>query len=396
MSTAADPVQEFVAIGERAAALAVTSWTRKVPTAEEAAQEHAEVQAIIQELERAGAEAIKATPGVPAAKLRIEACGKASWKLVTAFWQTRLASSHCTPDTLAYVAWENARVEMNALMPAPGKADAPEGTGPVSRVESRPLTLSLPAVFRAATEYAFAIWDNRPHVQPGDDPLEYVPARREIDVGFDHLSQALRRPAYTQSGWHEALQQSTFLPGVQEALTGLYQAIEWERERDATGRRLPRTLPTAFALLTTGLEKLYAGLNPQEQDELRLLVSEIENRWGWQARAEGSGALRNQDGSGERTKANGDRATEQPDALSQLQYDILDALRSLKATDPEKRATGPQIAHKVGGDATDQSVKAPLSDLKKRELVDSKTGKGGGSWLTSAGLNCINSLRPKQ
>ena len=81
--------------------------------------------------------------------------------------------------------------------------------------------------------------------------------------------------------------------------------------------------------------------------------------------------------------------------LSPLQYDILDALRSLKAIDPEKRATGPVIAGRVGG-RTDQSVKAPIADLGRRELVESQTGRHGGTWLTTKGLDYINGLRPKQ
>jgi hypothetical protein len=86
----------------------------------------------------------------------------------------------------------------------------------------------------------------------------------------------------------------------------------------------------------------------------------------------------------------------QPEALSPLQYDILDALRSLKAIDPDKRKTGPAIADRVGGDATEQSVKTPLADLTRRNMVDSRTGRGGGSWLTPKGLDCINAVRPKQ
>jgi hypothetical protein len=82
--------------------------------------------------------------------------------------------------------------------------------------------------------------------------------------------------------------------------------------------------------------------------------------------------------------------------LAPLRLDILHALRTLKATDSEKRVTGAKIAKKVGGDATAQSVKAPLADLKRRGLVDSRTGKKGGSWISSQGLVCINSLRPQQ
>jgi hypothetical protein len=90
-------------------------------------------------------------------------------------------------------------------------------------------------------------------------------------------------------------------------------------------------------------------------------------------------------------------ADEKPiEALSPLQYDLLEALRSLKAIDHEKRATGPEIAKKVGGEATEQSVKAPLADLKRRGLVQSKTGRNGGTWLTENGLDFINKLHPKQ
>jgi hypothetical protein len=67
----------------------------------------------------------------------------------------------------------------------------------------------------------------------------------------------------------------------------------------------------------------------------------------------------------------------------------------MKAFDPEKRKTGPEIAAKVGGETTDQSVKAPLADLKARGSVDSRTGRHGGTWLTAEGLCLINSLRPR-
>jgi hypothetical protein len=94
-----------------------------------------------------------------------------------------------------------------------------------------------------------------------------------------------------------------------------------------------------------------------------------------------------------------DRAEEQAEsclltpALSPLLYDILQVLRQLKATDPEKRATASTIAERVGGGATEQSCKAPLADLKHRGFVDSKTGRHGGSWLTPEGLALINCVR---
>jgi hypothetical protein len=80
--------------------------------------------------------------------------------------------------------------------------------------------------------------------------------------------------------------------------------------------------------------------------------------------------------------------------LPALTCDILEALRRLRATGPDNRTTGRAIAAKVGGDATKHSVKEPLADLKRRGLVDSRTGRNGGTWLTETGLNLINSLRP--
>ena len=67
----------------------------------------------------------------------------------------------------------------------------------------------------------------------------------------------------------------------------------------------------------------------------------------------------------------------------------------MKATDPEKRKTAAIIADKVGGTATEQSCKEPIARLKTDfGLVDTKTGKGGGTWLTTKGLDLINRNRP--
>jgi hypothetical protein len=85
---------------------------------------------------------------------------------------------------------------------------------------------------------------------------------------------------------------------------------------------------------------------------------------------------------------------QEPDPpLSPLCYDILQSLRALKATDSDKRATASQIAHKVGGDATEQSCKGPVADLKRRGFVNCKTGRHGGSWLTPEGQELIDRVR---
>src|SRR5262249_45426368 len=87
---------------------------------------------------------------------------------------------------------------------------------------------------------------------------------------------------------------------------------------------------------------------------------------------------------------------ERDPALSELQYDILEALRHLKGIDSEKRKTAAKIASSVGGDATGNSCKVPLATLKSLGLVQSKEGRGGGSWLTARGQELIDRVRPKK
>jgi hypothetical protein len=142
----------------------------------------------------------------------------------------------------------------------------------------------------------------------------------------------------------------------------------------------------------TVVESLLGGITAAEEEARSRLIG----RWfreltPGQAAAFDKARAGQSEGTGAR-----DQDEMQIEVMSPLQYDILDALRNLKAIDPEKRVTGPDIASKVGGGATEQSVKGPLADLKRRGLVDSKTGRHGGSWLTSKGLDCINGLRPKQ
>jgi hypothetical protein len=89
--------------------------------------------------------------------------------------------------------------------------------------------------------------------------------------------------------------------------------------------------------------------------------------------------------------------TEPGDArLQESQLDILQALRAMGAFTVDTKKTGEEIATKVGGNATAQSVKKPLSNLKKLKLVDSRTGRRGGSWLTVRGKEIIDRRRPSK
>ena len=74
------------------------------------------------------------------------------------------------------------------------------------------------------------------------------------------------------------------------------------------------------------------------------------------------------------------------DPLSVREIECLTALVELKAFSVDTRRKGSRVARKAyGQDAEPDRVKAPLARLARRGLVDSLTGKGGGSWLTPAG-----------
>jgi hypothetical protein len=90
--------------------------------------------------------------------------------------------------------------------------------------------------------------------------------------------------------------------------------------------------------------------------------------------------------------ADADHAPEDP-ALSDLEYDILEALYRLKATDPEKRRTAEDLAGRIGGGATAASCKVPVARLGRRGLVRTKEGRSGGCWLSPAGVALIKRAR---
>ncbi len=58
----------------------------------------------------------------------------------------------------------------------------------------------------------------------------------------------------------------------------------------------------------------------------------------------------------------------------------------LKAFDKDSRRTRQEIAEKAEGAGVNVDLYAePLADLKHRGLIDSITGRGGGSWLLAPG-----------
>jgi hypothetical protein len=80
-------------------------------------------------------------------------------------------------------------------------------------------------------------------------------------------------------------------------------------------------------------------------------------------------------------------------ALSQRQYHILEALKRLGATSPNNREPTCEIARKAEGTtAHSATFKQAVADLARRDLVATKTGRGGGVWLTANGLALIEGI----
>ena len=80
-------------------------------------------------------------------------------------------------------------------------------------------------------------------------------------------------------------------------------------------------------------------------------------------------------------------------ALTDRQRNCMRALLELRAFDADSRQRGQDIAVKAEGrDANVNGFKEPLSDLRGRGLVQSKTGSAGGYWLTCRGRELLTSF----
>lgn len=71
-------------------------------------------------------------------------------------------------------------------------------------------------------------------------------------------------------------------------------------------------------------------------------------------------------------------------SLSDLQLNILVALYDCDAFDPDSRKSQDILASPSGTDSP-ESLKKPFSQLRKLGLIQSRQGRGGGSWLTPLG-----------
>lgn len=86
------------------------------------------------------------------------------------------------------------------------------------------------------------------------------------------------------------------------------------------------------------------------------------------------------------------RAADEP--LSDRAQLVLIAMLELGATQSDHRKSTEEIAAKaLGGQADANALKNVMSELNTRDLIDSKTGRGGGCWLTEKGRARAEKLR---
>jgi DNA-binding IscR family transcriptional regulator len=65
----------------------------------------------------------------------------------------------------------------------------------------------------------------------------------------------------------------------------------------------------------------------------------------------------------------------------------LAAMLELSAVDDQRRATTEEIAKRTEGpDVDPKQFKEPVADLKRRGLINSTAGRGGGCRLTAKGM----------
>lgn len=80
--------------------------------------------------------------------------------------------------------------------------------------------------------------------------------------------------------------------------------------------------------------------------------------------------------------------------LSERAQCVLSAMLELGAVDSDHRHSTEAIAEKALGRGADaNALKSVMAELKTRNLIDSKTGRGGGCWLTESGRQRAEKLR---
>jgi hypothetical protein len=80
--------------------------------------------------------------------------------------------------------------------------------------------------------------------------------------------------------------------------------------------------------------------------------------------------------------------------LSKPMHDFLKALYRKNSFDPDHLQTTAAITEVAAGElANAEQFKAVVAELKKRGLVDTREGRGGGCWLTKQGADLIRNVQ---
>lgn len=79
--------------------------------------------------------------------------------------------------------------------------------------------------------------------------------------------------------------------------------------------------------------------------------------------------------------------------LTERQEECLLALAELNAFSEKTRATGSRVASKAWNSGDENAAKSPLAELARLKLVNSRVGRGGGSWLSEHGQLALDELR---
>jgi hypothetical protein len=91
-----------------------------------------------------------------------------------------------------------------------------------------------------------------------------------------------------------------------------------------------------------------------------------------------------------------EEAASPDEPLSDRSQLVLVAMLEIEALDSDRRKPTEDIAAKALGPGTDaNSLKNVMAELKTRELVSSKLGRGGGCWLTDKGRKRAEKLRSR-
>ena len=82
--------------------------------------------------------------------------------------------------------------------------------------------------------------------------------------------------------------------------------------------------------------------------------------------------------------------------ITDRQRYILQALHENKAFDRGNLMTTAEVAKEAEGpEANPENFKEPMSDLSYQRLIETKTGRGGGAWLTEEGIKLTEHITSK-